>query len=265
MQQAKDFLEESRDLYSRVAPLSVEQLQEPTDFKGWSIETVLRHLHFWNRMALWALTDEGSFKEALKPVMAAITGGGALPAAEGEAIAEVGQELVATWREMFEVLADAYAQADPSQRCAWAGPSMSARSCITARQMETWAHGQEIYDSLGCKRVNTDRIRNIVILGVNTYGWSFQVRGEDAPQPMPMLELTSPSGEVWRFGESQASGLITGLAEEFGQVVTQTRNIADTQLKIEGEIARAWMSKAQCFAGGPSEPPEPGTRFTRSS
>jgi len=34
-------------------------------------------------------------------------------------------------------------------RVKWIGVDMSARSCLTARLMETWAHGQEIYDILG--------------------------------------------------------------------------------------------------------------------
>ena len=38
---------------------------------------------------------------------------------------------------------------------------MSARSSISARLMETWAHGQAVYDRLGVVRVDTDRIRNI--------------------------------------------------------------------------------------------------------
>lgn len=41
---------------------------------------------------------------------------------------------------------------------------MSARSCITARQMETWAHGQEIFDALGVVRRDGDRIRNVAHL-----------------------------------------------------------------------------------------------------
>ena len=263
MQQAKDFLEESRDLYERVGSLSNMQLKERTGFKDWSVETVVRHLHFWNRMAYWALCDESQFKDALGPVMAALTSGGSLPAAEANAVPEQGHELVAEWRELYETLADAYSSADPSQRCAWVGPSMSARSCITARQMETWAHGQEIYDLLGLRRLNTDRIRNIVILGVNTYGWTFKVRGQEPTGPMPRLELRAPSGEIWTYGDVGDLGLIRGLAEEFCQVVTQTRNIADTELHCEGDGALAWMAKAQCFAGGASEPPAPGTRFTR--
>ena len=140
---------------------------------------------------------------------------------------------------------------------------MSARSSITARLMETWAHGQEVYDLLGVTRQNADRIRNIVVLGVNTYGWTFANRKQPVPEPMPYLLLTAPSGEEWTFGNEQADERITGLAEEFCQVVTQVRNIADTNLSVTGSNAAAWMEQAQCFAGPPNPPPAPGTRFMR--
>ena len=39
------------------------------------------------------------------------------------------------------------------------GPDMSARSSISARHMETWAHAQELYDTLGVDRINEDRIK----------------------------------------------------------------------------------------------------------
>jgi hypothetical protein len=54
------------------------------------------------------------------------------------------------------------------------------------------------------------------------------------------------------------------MAHEFAQVVTQTRNIADTQLECDGEVAQLWMKNAQCFAGAPAEPPAPGFRRTKS-
>ena len=56
---------------------------------------------------------------------------------------------------------------------------MSARSSITARQMETCAHAQEVFDCLGQYRADTDRIRNIAHLEVNTFGWTFVNRGEE--------------------------------------------------------------------------------------
>jgi len=43
-------------------------------------------------------------------------------------------------------------------------------------------------------------------------------------------------------------------------VVTQGRNVADTALAVVGTTAERWMAVAQCFAGGPEEPPAPGQR-----
>ncbi|MEL6258054.1 MAG: TIGR03084 family protein, partial [Pseudomonadota bacterium] len=80
----------------------------------------------------------------------------------------------------------------------------------------------------------------------------------------PYLKLIAPSGELWNFGEPSDASLIEGLAEEFCQVVTQTRNIADTALQLTGEVATDWMSKAQCFAGPPEPPPKPGARVVRT-
>ena len=141
---------------------------------------------------------------------------------------------------------------------------MSARSSVTARQMETWAHGQAIFDELGMVREEDDRIRNIVILGVNTFGWTFTVKQLPVPEEQPFLALIAPSGERWEFGSPDSGQFIRGAAHEFAQVVTQTRNVADTELVCEGEAAVLWMQHAQCFAGGPSEPPQPGQRRTKN-
>ena len=97
------------------------------------------------------------------------------------------------------------------------------------------------------------------MLGVNAFGWSHVVHGLEVPGSMPKLSLVAPSGDSWEFGEGPGS--ISGSAVEFCQVVTQTRNIADTSLQVEGEIAETWMANAQCFAGPPETPPPPGSRF----
>jgi uncharacterized protein (TIGR03084 family) len=138
---------------------------------------------------------------------------------------------------------------------------MSVRSSITARLMETWAHGQAIYDALGVERRDKDRIRNIAVLGVNTFGWTFRNRKLDVPAEVPYVKLTAPSGEVWEWNDPGASSRIEGPATAFCQVVTQTRNVADTSLRVEGNTAIKWMSIAQCFAGSPEQSPLPGTRF----
>ena len=260
MQQARDFLSESEALGQLVAPLQEEDLKRSTGFKSWTLETILRHLHFWNHMANLTLTSPDDFQAVLKPTVEAIMAGKTLPEIEVSQFPAIGLDLVSLWQSGFRQVAAAFREADPTERVAWVGPSMSARSSITARQMETWAHGQAIADELGVEREQDDRIRNIVVLGVNTFGWSFTVRDMPIPHEQPFLILTAPSGQEWQFGSSDSHHRITGRAHEFAQVVTQTRNVGDTQLVCEGEIADLWMHNAQCFAGAATKPPDPGER-----
>ena len=263
MQQAQDFRTESNALYAIVAPLGDDDLNQPTAFKNWTIDDVIGHLHIWNVAADLSLRDEEAFRTFFAKVAASFQKG-SLKEFEREYLDGLsGTELVATWQRGYQQVADHFAKADAKARLPWAGPSMSARSSITARLMETWAHGQEVYDLLGIERQNGDHIQNIVMLGINTFGWTFKNRREEVPAQMPYLVLTAPSGDIWTYGEESGEQRIEGLAEEFCQVVTQTRNIADTNLKTTGDIAADWMAKAQCFAGAPVDPPPPGTRVTR--
>ncbi|MEQ9695113.1 TIGR03084 family metal-binding protein [Shimia sp. SDUM112013] len=267
MQQAHDFLDESNALLSLVETLDSDGLAEVTAFKGWTIENVIGHLHIWNHAADLSLRDEAGFFDFFAPIAPILKSGGSLRDFEKGWLADrglAGPELVQTWADLFRALAARFAEADPSARVKWAGPDMSVRSSATARLMETWAHGQEIYDVLGLVRQNTDRIGNIVMLGVNTFGWSFRVHGQPVPEMMPHLRLTAPSGAVWTYGDPSDTEVIKGPAEEFCQVVTQTRNVADTRLSVIGPVATAWMARAQCFAGGAETPPAPGTRGLKS-
>jgi uncharacterized protein (TIGR03084 family) len=264
MQQASDFLAESEALDRILSSLGEEDFRRETGFKAWTFETILRHLHFWNVMAHVSLAAPDDFQEVFKPVMEGMMAGTALPEIEVARFPATDLALLDEWRRGYQEVFDAFSQADPSERVAWAGPSMSARSSVTARQMETWAHGQAIFDELGMVRKEEDRIRNIVILGVNTFGWTFTVKQLPVPEEQPFLALIAPSGEPWEFGSPDSGQIIRGAAHEFAQVVTQTRNVADTELVCEGEAAALWMQHAQCFAGGPSEPPPPGERRAKN-
>jgi uncharacterized protein (TIGR03084 family) len=259
MEQAADFLEETRALAGLLAPLPDAAFGEATQFKGWTVNDVIRHLHFWNRAAGLQLTDEAE----LVRLLGAIAGKGGMRAVEREVVPLAGQALRAAWLATAGEIATLYATADPKARLKWAGPDMSARSSITARLMETWAHGQEVYDHLGVERVDGDRIRNIAHLGVSTFGWTYQVRRMELPPVVPHVRLTAPSGAIWTWGEEGAVNSVSGSATEFCQVVTQVRNVADTKLVVRGPVATEWMGMAQCFAGAPEPPPAPGTRFRR--
>jgi uncharacterized protein (TIGR03084 family) len=259
MEQAIDFYDETKALYSLIEDLSDDDFGRPTQFKGWTINMVLRHLHVWNNAAGLSLTDSDAFSTFLKSMASGI-GRGTLSSVEESYLAGLsGEVLRDAWIADAGTLAEQFAKADPLARLPWVGPEMSARSSITARLMESWAHGQAVYDLLGVERKDSDRIGNIVRLGVNTYSWTFLNRREELPGSMPKLALAAPSGALWTYGEGD--GQISGSATEFCQVITQTRNIADTTLLVEGDVARRWMAIAQCFAGPANDPPTPGSRF----
>jgi uncharacterized protein (TIGR03084 family) len=259
LQQAGDFRDESAALYDVLAELGDDQWDTPTQFKGWTINDVIVHLHFWNQMVDLSLKDPAGFMAKVAQILPKFAGFG-MRAAENETVTERGPALREAWRGLYEDIGAGWADLDPKHRVKWVGPDMSVRSSMTARQMETWAHGQEIFDILGKARQDADRVRNIVMLGVNTFGWSYKVNGRDVPEKMPYLELIAPSGDVWTYGEEDSGNQISGRAVEFAQVVAQTRNIADTTLSVTGPVAQDWMSIAQCFAGPPETPPEPGLR-----
>jgi uncharacterized protein (TIGR03084 family) len=260
MQQAQDFLEESEALYTLLVPLADEVFDTETLFKRWTFNNILRHLHVWNIAADLSLTDEAAFAEMLRSIM---SGTKDLRFTEVEAHylnGVSGGQLLSAWIDTARTTAAHFSSVDPKMRLKWIGPDMSALSSISARLMESWAHAQAIYDALGTARVDTDRIGNIVRLGINTYGWTFKNRKEIAPDPMPYVHLIAPSGAIWEYGEVSSTERIQGDATDFCQVVTQTRNIADTSLKVKGMNASRWMSIAQCFAGPPNDPPEKGAR-----
>lgn len=260
MQQATDFLDESIALTRLLEPLAESDFETSTQFKGWTVNDIIRHLHVWNIAVDLSLRDEAAFGAFVAAMIDGVRGG-KLPEFEVTYLGGLcGHALRTAWMERAEATAAAFAAADPKLRLKWVGPDMSALSSITARLMETWAHAQAIYDVLAVERQDTDRIGNIVRLGVNTWGFTWKNRRMEPPGPMPQLRLEAPSGAIWKYGEPSDSGMISGSATEFCQVVTQCRNIADTSLEVTGEVAHQWMAVAQCFAGPPQDPPLKGTR-----
>ena len=264
MQEAQDFRDENLSIAALLKELDDNAYDIATLFKGWTIYDILAHLHLWNMAADWTLNEPPKFEALMGDVIQVFQGGKTHQDlqrgwchAQG---LETGTKLYAAWAEGFENLAEKYSSADPEVRVKWGGPDMSARSCIIARQMESWAHAQAIFDVLGQTRVNADRIKNVAHIGVTTYSWSFKVKGLEPIRPKPYVRLTAPSGAIWEWNEPQDDNKIEGLAEEFCQVVTQCRNIQDTSLEMIGKAANKWMDIAQCFAGNAETPPAKGQR-----
>ena len=263
--EAADFAGECDATYALMASRADSVYAQETQFKGWTINDVLQHLYMGDMRAHMTLTDPEAYAriKAERQSVVASTTAEKLANQRADAGYLEGKALLEAWRASATKTAAAYAEADPKQRVQWAGPDMSARSSITARLMETWAHSQALYDALGVERADGDRIRAIAHLGAITYGWTFANRGEEPPGPPPLIRLTAPSGALWEWNADSAPAgeLVEGPATDFCQVVAQTRSIADVNLSVTGKAATAWMNQAQCFAGPPNDPPAPGSRF----
>ncbi|MCY4238099.1 MAG: TIGR03084 family metal-binding protein [Rhodospirillaceae bacterium] len=257
--QALDFNAESDLLHDLLKDRDNSDFDRVTLFRNWSVNDVLGHLHMWNHAADLSATNEAGFREFLSAFGAA--GAQHFPYTHEWSGGLKGQALLDAWRELYSDMARRWQSFDPEKRVKWAGPDMSVQMSIVARHMETWAHGQEVFDLFGVRRQDEDRIRNIVDLGVRTFGWTFANRQIDRPPIKPFVELTAPSGATWRWNDESDRDYIKGAATDFCQVVTQTRSVADVALDIAGVSARQWMAIAQCFAGPPVDPPAPGMRF----
>ena len=261
LQESQDLRAEADELYEFLVTLREEDWGRPTGFLGWTPWDVVAHLHFFDRFSLVALEGADAFVAKRKQFIEAVGSG-----LSGSEIArrELGEltpaELLESWRDSYRELATQLGESEPKRRLPWFGPDMGVRMFTTARLMETWAHGQEIYDLMRAQRTASDRIRNIAVLGVKTFGWTFVNRRLEVPGRPPYVRLVAPSGAIWEWNEPSSEEFVRGEAIDFCHVVTQGRNVADTQLEVGGAVARRWMSIAQCFAGGPADPPKPGER-----
>jgi uncharacterized protein (TIGR03084 family) len=255
------FLDECEALDELVATLAPGDFARATDFYGWTVRDEIMHLMFLDEVALRAIREEEAFlaqKAEIRRYQAEV---GELSNYMRARYADLDDvAVVDAWRRNFRALSDCFAASDPKARMKWFGPDMSLLSAASARQMEVWAHGQDLYDLFGVPRRNGERIRNICELGARTFGWSFVNRGLAALEPAPRIALASPGGETWVWNADSSGGEVAGPAEDFALVVTQRRHVDDTRLSLQGDAARRWMEIAQCFAGAPEEGPRPGER-----
>ena len=260
-----DLLAEQAALDAVVAGISDADWRRATPSAPWTVADQIGHLTYFDRIATLAICDPPAFidhRDELYVRFADPREVDELTLGEFRTLAPT--EQLAAWRAGRDGLEAAARTLTDDQRVEWYGPSMSAKSFLTARLMEVWAHGQDVVDALdaGARRPDTDRLVHVAQLGFITRGWSYQVRGESPPDVPVRVVLTAPSGAEWAWGPDDATDTVRGPAGDFCRVVTQRRHVADTDLVVVGAAAADWMGKAQAFAGLATDGPPPRQAHT---
>lgn len=246
-----DLRAEGEEVEGLIGELSDAQWRLPTPAPRWTVAHQVAHLAWTDAVALLSATDPEAFRvEAEKAegdphgfVDVGAEAGAALPPGE----------LLARWRDGRDRLWQALRSAPAGVRFPWYGPPMSVASMATARLMETWAHGQDIADALGVRRVPTARLRQVARIGVRARAYAYLVRQIPAPEEEFRVELTGPGGELWAYGPEGAAQRVSGPALDFCLLVTQRAHRHDLELRAEGAEADRWLDIAQAFAGPPGE------------
>jgi uncharacterized protein (TIGR03084 family) len=258
-----DLLAEQGALDTIVSALTDEQWAAATASAGWTVADQIAHLAYFDETAAWAISDPDRFTASLAALAPVFEPDASPDSMEDLTIGALRvlppNQLVDVWRANRDALASASAGLTDDQRIIWYGPSMGAKSFLTARLMECWAHGQHVVDAVGALRPATDRLRHIAQLGFITRTWSYINRGLSAPDVDVRVELIAPSGAIWTFGPETAEDSVVGSAEDFCLVVTQCRHVDATNLTTTGPAARDWMLKAQAFAGAATTGPRAGS------
>ena len=238
---ADDLAAESAVLRALLVPLDEDGWRRPTPAAGWSVLDQVTHLAHFDATAVQSALDPDGFRATLEP-----------PDPDAVAAAHrgrTGADVLAWFDDARARLLAAFRGLDPALRVPWYGPPMSAASALTARIMETWAHGQDIADALGASREPTARLRHVAHIGIGARTYSYVVNGKEPPATPIRVELAAPDGGTWAWGPADAADRVTGPALDFCLAVTQRRHLDDVALEVTGPVAAEWMGFAQAYAG----------------
>jgi uncharacterized protein (TIGR03084 family) len=251
-----DLADETVALRALTDPLDDEGWRRDTPATGWTIADQVGHLAHFDDVAVLSAIDPETFRTEVARVAAA---GGVDPDAIVASYRHLTPPEIKAWFARARPgLLEVFTRLDPAMRVPWFGPDMSVASALTARLMETWAHGQDIADALGVTRAATDRLAHIAHIGVGARAFSFMANGRPAPALPVRIDLILPSGRAWSSGPAEAVDRVSGRALDFCLVITQRRHRGDTDLVITGPDAEEWIAIGQAFAGKPGAGRKPG-------
>ena len=232
-----DLAAEHRVLDDLMAPLPSDLWAKPSPSPGWTLAHQIHHLDVSEGAALLALTGHSDQVFGLT---------GRWP---DRPLPNDPTELLDNWRHSRAASLEAMATLDAKTTVLWGDGPMTCRSFATARLMETWAHGLDCFTTVGLEPVDTDRLRHVAHIGYRALPYAFRSQSVTPPAPLSelRLELTSPSGQTWSYGDDLAPQSITGSASHWCRVATRRMPAEDSDLMANGPLAQAVLTIARAY------------------
>ncbi|MDZ4828521.1 MAG: maleylpyruvate isomerase family mycothiol-dependent enzyme [Actinomycetota bacterium] len=236
---------EQRSVQDVVRAIGADDWLSPTPAWGWDVRDTIAHLADTDEVAADTMTGGPGSLSARGELAAStedVTYRGVL---RGRCID--GSAVLAWWEAAAARERDLFTKLDPDTRVPW-GLGMKPRSFVSARLMETWAHGLDVYAALGAEPVDTDRLAHVAWLATKALPYAFSVVGRPQPPEPVRVELTLPSGAPWTDGPEGAENLIRGSAGQYCRVFVQRLPMSKaTDIEVRGEAAGAAIEVARAF------------------
>ncbi|MFJ6787419.1 TIGR03084 family metal-binding protein [Streptomyces angustmyceticus] len=217
----------------------------PTPAPGWTIAHQIAHLAWSDANALSALRTPDAFRAELG--RAETEGSGYADKAAAAGAAKPRSLLLDEWRAGRAELAAALLDTPWDHAFPWYMSKVTPALMVPLRLMETWAHGQDVFDAVGVAHRPTDRLRHVASLGVLGRALSFAAVGLPEPAAPFRVELTASDGQTWVWGPEAATQRVQGSAMDFCLRVTRRRPWSETDLTATGEDAQKWLEVARIF------------------
>jgi uncharacterized protein (TIGR03084 family) len=240
-----DLEAEQRSLADAVRDLDDDEWLSPTPSWQWDVRDTIAHL---------ADTDAVAVDTAIGGPRPLNVAAAASASAEDTTYRGVlrgrrlrGVDVLAWWQDVASAERKVLRGLDPGVRVPW-GIGMGATAFVTARLMETWAHGLDVRAALRVEAVDTDRLAHVAWIATRALPYAYSVVGRSAPSPPIRVELTLPSGAPWTTGPAAASDRITGPAGEYCRVFVQRLPLVKaTGLRAEGSAAKDALQVARAY------------------
>lgn len=236
--------EEQASIDALLASLSPEQWELPTPSEKWSVRDQVSHLADTNEVAIDTMIGGSrSLNEDAKRFTSpeAFTQWGA---DRGRSMSP--SEVLEWWRTSSAKMRDTFLTLDPKQRVPW-GLGMQARTLVTARLMEHWAHSSDIRRAIDDPIVLTPRLKSIAWLIRSAVPYALMFVGADAPEGHTLRLELDANGERWDIGPADATDVIRGDALAFCLVGVQRMEADTSGLVAEGPLAQLALPRLRAF------------------